>query len=88
MNAEFLAKLRGVKSPIIVAHPSGEEQAKLIETSNIAWAALLALDAGFPGMGLTATFTAYLASLPRSPTGLSPGSPWVNAAGNQLNWVP
>jgi hypothetical protein len=87
MNAEFLAKLRGVKSPI-VAHPSGEEQAMLIKKSNIAWAALLALNAGVPGMGLTATLTAYLASLPRSPTGLSSGSPWINAETNQLNWVP
>jgi hypothetical protein len=59
-------------------------QTKLIETSNIAWSTLLALNAGFSGM----TPAAYLASLPRSPTGLSSGSLWVNAASNQLNWVP
>jgi hypothetical protein len=30
----------------------------------------------------------YLASLPRSSTGLSSGSLWVSAASNQLNFVP
>jgi hypothetical protein len=59
-------------------------QAKLLETSNIAWCALVALYAGSAGM----TLAAYLASLPRSPTGLSSGSLWVNAASNQLNFVP
>jgi hypothetical protein len=59
-------------------------QAKLAETSNVAWCALVALNACFSGM----TAAAYLASLPRSPTGLSSGSLWVNAASNQLNWVP
>jgi hypothetical protein len=59
-------------------------QAKLIETSNIAWSTLLAMNAGFSGM----TAAAYLASLPRSPTGLSSGSLWVSATSNQLNWVP
>jgi hypothetical protein len=59
-------------------------QAKLMETSNIAWVALVALQAGFSGM----TAAAYLASLPRSPTGLSSGALWVNASSNQLNWVP
>jgi hypothetical protein len=58
-------------------------QAKLIETSNIAWSTLLAMNAGASGM----TLTTYLASLPRSPTGLSSGSLWVNAASNQLNFV-
>jgi hypothetical protein len=57
-------------------------QAKLIETSTIAWCALVALNVNFSGM----TAAAYLASLPRSPTGLSSGSLWVS--GNQLNWVP
>jgi hypothetical protein len=59
-------------------------QTKLTETSNIAWLTLVALNAGFTGM----TAAAYLASLPRSPTGLSSGSLWVNAASNQLNFVP
>jgi hypothetical protein len=38
-------------------------QAKLIETSNIAWLTLVALNAGFSGM----TAAAYIASLPRLP---------------------
>jgi hypothetical protein len=59
-------------------------QAKLMETSNIAWSTLLAMNAGSSGM----TSAAYLASLPRSPAGLSSGSLWVNAASNQLNVVP
>lgn len=59
-------------------------QAKLAETSNIAWSTLLAMNAGFSGM----TLTAYVASLPRSPAGLSSGSLWVNAGSIQLNWVP
>ena len=59
-------------------------QAKLLETSNIAWCALVALNAFSSQM----TAAAYLASLPRSPTGLSSGSLWVNAASDQLNRVP
>jgi hypothetical protein len=59
-------------------------QAKLMETSNIAWSTLLAMNAGFSGM----TAAAYLASLPRSAAGLSSGARWVNAASNQLNFVP
>jgi hypothetical protein len=58
-------------------------QAKLIETSNVAWCALVALQVGFSGM----TAAAYIASLPRSPIGLASGSLWVNAASNQLNLV-
>jgi hypothetical protein len=59
-------------------------QAKLTETSNIAWCALLTLSA----FGANMTLAAYVASLPRSPTGLASGSLWVNAASNQLNFVP
>ena len=61
-------------------------QTKLNETSDIAWATLVAMKAGFSGM----TAAAYLASLPRSPTGLSSGSLWVNfpvSAGEQIKRV-
>jgi hypothetical protein len=44
-------------------------QAKLMETSNVAWCALVALNVNFSGM----TAAAYLASLPRSPIGLASG---------------
>ena len=57
-------------------------QAKLQETSSIAWSCLLMLSA----FGANMSLAAYVASLPRSPTGLSSGSLWVS--GNQLNWVP
>jgi hypothetical protein len=59
-------------------------QAWLQQTSDMTWACMLALNAGFSGM----TLSAYIASLPRSPAGLAPGSLWVNAASNNLNWVP
>jgi hypothetical protein len=59
-------------------------QDKLMETSNIAWAALFTSNVEASGM----TAAAYLASLPRSSTGLSSGSLWVSAASNQLNFVP
>jgi hypothetical protein len=44
-------------------------QAKLIETSNIAWSMLLAMNAGFSGM----TLAAYLASLQNLPRDFRPG---------------
>jgi hypothetical protein len=59
-------------------------QAKPQETSNIAWCALFTLGAFASSM----TAAEYLASLPTSPVGLASGSLWVNAASNQLGFVP